>query len=54
MIENVTTALQVNAATGNGLTVTLPESRFVTFRVTGNGSVTPDLWKSNAAHKIRL
>jgi hypothetical protein len=39
-IENVTTALQVAATTGNGFTFFLPEPRFVTFRVTGNGSVT--------------
>jgi hypothetical protein len=39
MIENVTTALQVNATTGNGQTVTLPEPRLVTFRITGNGPV---------------
>ena len=40
MIENVTTALQAFATTGNGLTLTLPDPRFVTFRVTGNGSIT--------------
>jgi hypothetical protein len=40
MIENVTTALQVNATTGNGQTLVLPEPRLVTFRITGNGSVT--------------
>jgi hypothetical protein len=40
MIENVTTALQVNATTGNGLTLTLPEARFVTFKVQGVGPVT--------------
>jgi hypothetical protein len=39
MIENVTTALQVNATNGDGFSVFLPESRFVTFRITGNGSV---------------
>jgi len=39
-IENVTTALQAFATTGNGLTLTLPDPRFVTFRVTGNGSIT--------------
>jgi len=39
-IENVTTALQVNATTGNGLTVTLPGPRFLTFKVQGNGNVT--------------
>lgn len=40
MIENVTTALQVSAITGNGLTLTLPEARFVTFKVQGVGPVT--------------
>ena len=39
-MENVTTALQVNATTGNGLTVTLPAPRFLTFKVQGNGNVT--------------
>jgi hypothetical protein len=39
-IENVTTALQVNANTGTGLTLTLPEARFVTFKVQGVGPVT--------------
>jgi hypothetical protein len=37
--ENVTAALQVNATTGNGLTLTLPEARFVTFKIQGNGPV---------------
>ena len=37
---NVTTALQVNAITGDGLTLTLPEARFLTFRITGSGNVT--------------
>lgn len=32
-IENVTTALQAFATTGNGLTLTLRDARFVTFRV---------------------
>ena len=40
-IENVTTALQVNATTGNGFTtLVLPEPRLVTLKITGNGSVT--------------
>jgi hypothetical protein len=39
-IENVTTALQAFATTGNGLTVTLPGPRFLTFKVQGNGNVT--------------
>ena len=40
-IENVTTALQVNATSGNGVTtLVLPEPRLVTVRVTGNGSIT--------------
>jgi hypothetical protein len=39
-IENVTTALQAFATTGNGLTLTLPDARFVTFKVQGNGNVT--------------
>ena len=39
-IENVTTALEVNATTGNGFTLTLPEARFVTFKIQGNGPVT--------------
>ena len=38
MIENVTTALQVNVTTGNGFTVTLPGPRFLTFKVQGNGN----------------
>jgi len=33
--------LQVNATTGNGVTtLVLPEPRLVTFKITGNGSVT--------------
>jgi hypothetical protein len=40
MIENVQTALQVSATTGNGLTLTLPEARFLTLKVQGNGNVT--------------
>jgi hypothetical protein len=39
-IELVTTALQVNATTGSGLTLTLPEARFITFKVQGVGPVT--------------
>ena len=40
-IENVTTALQAFATTGNGVTtLVLPEPRLVTFKITGNGSVT--------------
>ena len=38
--ENVTTALQAFTTTGDGLTLTIPDARFVTFRVTGNGSIT--------------
>jgi hypothetical protein len=36
---NVTTALQVSATTGNGLALTLPEPRFLTLKVQGNGPV---------------
>jgi hypothetical protein len=39
MIDNVTTALQVNATSGDGFNLSLPDPRLVTFRVTGNGSV---------------
>jgi hypothetical protein len=39
MIDNVTTALQVNATSGDGFNLSLPEARLVTFRVTGNGSI---------------
>ena len=40
MIGNVTTALQVNATAGNGVTtLVLPEPRLVTFKITGNGPV---------------
>ncbi len=39
MIENVTTALQVNATTGNGQTLALPEPRLVTVKITGHGPV---------------
>jgi len=39
-IENVTTALQAFATTGDGLTLTLPDARFLTFKVQGNGPVT--------------
>ena len=42
-IENVTAALQAFATTGNGLTVTLPGLRFLTFKVQGNGNVTAGL-----------
>jgi hypothetical protein len=38
--ENVTTALQAFATAGNGLTITLPGLRFLTFKVQGNGPVT--------------
>ena len=38
-IENGTTAMQVNATTGNGLTVTFRDARFVTFKIQGNGPV---------------
>jgi hypothetical protein len=40
MIQNVTTALQVNATTGNGETLVLRNPRSVTFRIMANGSVT--------------
>jgi hypothetical protein len=40
MIENVTTALQAFATTGNGLTLTLRDARLVTFKVQGVGPVT--------------
>ena len=39
MIANVTMAFQNAASTGEGLTQFLPLPRTVTFRVTGNGSV---------------
>jgi hypothetical protein len=39
-IENVTTALQAFATTGDGFTLTLPDARFVTFNVQGVGPVT--------------
>jgi hypothetical protein len=39
MTENVTTALQAFATTGNGLSLTLPGLRFLTFKVQGNGSL---------------
>ena len=35
MSDNVTTALQVNATSGNGEILILPEPRLVTFRITG-------------------
>jgi hypothetical protein len=38
-IANVTTALQVNATTGDGFSVILPEPKYVTFRITGNGTI---------------
>ena len=40
MIEDVTTALQAFASTGNGFTLTLRDARFLTFKVQGNGNVT--------------
>jgi hypothetical protein len=40
MIEDVTTALQAFASTGNGFTLTLRDARFLTFKVQGNGPVT--------------
>src|ERR1700746_1892248 len=40
MIENVTRAFQNAATTGEGVTHFLPETRRVTFSVTGNGPVT--------------
>jgi hypothetical protein len=39
MIENVTTALQVNATSGDGFNLSLPEAKLVTFRIIGNGSI---------------
>jgi hypothetical protein len=39
-IENVTTALQAFVSTGSGLTLTLRDARFVTFKIQGNGPVT--------------
>jgi hypothetical protein len=39
-IGQVTTALRVNATSDNGENLVLPDARFVTFRVKGNGSVT--------------
>jgi hypothetical protein len=38
-VENVTTALQVKATTGEGFSLFLPEPRFVTFHIVGNGSI---------------
>jgi hypothetical protein len=38
MIDNVTTALQTIAATGNGETLVLPEPRLVTFKIKGKAS----------------
>jgi hypothetical protein len=38
-MNKVTTALQINAITGNGETLTLRELRLVTFRIEGKGSV---------------
>jgi len=40
MIEDVTTALQAFASTGNGFNLTLRDARFLTFKVQGNGNVT--------------
>jgi hypothetical protein len=40
MSGNVTYALQVAATDGNGLSVSFRDPNFVTFRVTGNGTVT--------------
>jgi hypothetical protein len=40
MVAQVTTALQVNATSGDGYQLVLPETRFVTFRVQGDGKVT--------------
>ena len=40
MIEDVTTALQAFASTGNGFSLTLRDARFLTFKVQGNGNVT--------------
>jgi hypothetical protein len=39
-VESVTAALQVNVTSGDGLSLTLPDPRLVTLRVTGNGSLT--------------
>ena len=38
-VENVTTAPQVNATTGEGFLLFLSEPRFVAFRIVGNGSI---------------
>lgn len=38
--ENTTYALQVNATSGNGFSVFFSEANFVTFRITGDGTVT--------------
>src|SRR5258707_9682497 len=40
MIEDVTTALQAFASTGNGFALTLRDARFLTFKVQGDGNVT--------------
>jgi DNA-binding response OmpR family regulator len=37
MIEDVTTALQAFASTGNGFTLTLRDARFLTFKVSDIG-----------------
>ena len=39
MSENVTTALQVNATTGNGENLFLRERRLVTFKIQGKGPI---------------
>jgi hypothetical protein len=38
-IENVTTALQAFATTGNGESLVLREPRFVRFKIQGNGPI---------------
>jgi len=40
MSDLATLAMLVNATSGNGQVLVLREPKFVTFRVTGNGSVT--------------
>ena len=50
MSDNVTTALQVNATTGNGETLVLHQPRLVTFKITGNGPVSA--WSHDAVMRI--
>jgi hypothetical protein len=53
-IENVTYAFQNAATTGEGLTQFLPESRWVTFRVTGKGPVTAGQVTIECCPRLRL